>query len=389
MAERIEMVCWRDLIDHAVDYLGASPSGEARRDARRASLEALRDLASAGEWHYYYDRWRLNLVGAYLSGTVDYDHTGGASERLLTLTGGVWPAWAAFGTVVMDNIPYEVASRLSDTALTLTENANPGADLIGEPYHIYRDTYPLPCYFQSVGSVILVNHMITLLPEHPNAWLERQRVFRGTSMPRTYTVRGDPQYMNTLSLSFFPAPDIAYQVDMVYRRRPRPMLVDEYSTGTVSTTPGSAVVAGSGTAWTSRLGGTVFRIGMDPTKPVTGKPGPNGPALERQVVSVDSPTQLTLDDVAEDNLSRAQYLMSDPADVETGAMYSALLRGIEAQMAKSRRMQDRAQAEGEYVKALIRAREADSRSFAEEQGGTTRRPWPVRLRDMPISGDVS
>ena len=32
---------------------------------------------------------------AYLTGTVAYDHQGGTYDRLLTLTDGTWPAWAA------------------------------------------------------------------------------------------------------------------------------------------------------------------------------------------------------------------------------------------------------------------------------------------------------
>jgi hypothetical protein len=140
---RIEMVTWKDLVDHTIDYLGATPSAEARRDGRRATLEALRDLASAGEWTYYYDRFRLDIVGPYLTGTLSYDHTGGAYERLLTLVGGTWPSWAALGSIVLDNIPYEVDRRIDDTRITLTENANPGADATPAAWTLYRDTYPL------------------------------------------------------------------------------------------------------------------------------------------------------------------------------------------------------------------------------------------------------
>jgi hypothetical protein len=386
---RIEMVTWKDLVDHTIDYLGATPSAEARRDGRRATLEALRDLASAGEWTYYYDRFRLDIVGPYLTGTLSYDHTGGAYERLLTLVGGTWPSWAALGSIVLDNIPYEVDRRIDDTRITLTENANPGADATPGAWTLYRDTYPLPCAFQAVGTIILIAHMLLLVPEHPNSWLDRQRIYRGVAMPRLYCIRGDPNFLNTLAISFFPAPDNTYQTDMIYRRRPRPMNIEEYTSGTVSSTQGSAVLTGSGTAWTSRLEGAVLRIGLDPKAAATGRVGANPPLLERQVVSVDSATQLTLDDVAEDSLAGAKYVISDPADVETGAMYSALLRGCEAQIAKARRMTDRAQAEGEYSKALIRAREADARRFGEERAGEGRRPWPVRLRDMPAGGDVS
>src|SRR6185369_427784 len=105
---RVALYTWKDLIDQLVDILGANPGAEAHRAAKQASLTALRNLASASRWMYYFDRFRIVTVAPYLTGTVAYDQTGGAYERVMTLTDGVWPSWAAQGTLLIDNINYEV-----------------------------------------------------------------------------------------------------------------------------------------------------------------------------------------------------------------------------------------------------------------------------------------
>lgn len=384
---RAELFTYKDLTDHAIDYLGANPSGEAGRDARRASLAALRSLATASRWSYYFQRYRLNLAAPYLTGTVVYDHAGGAYERVLTLTGGTWPSWAGQGTVQIANVVYEVADRKSATEVTLSVNSNPGEDVASSPYLIYRDTYPLPVDFLAMGALTLPNHAVCLSVEHPNAWLQRQRIYRGVATPRTYTIRSDPNYQNTLALSFYPPPDAAYAVDGIYTRMPRQLQVEEYSAGSATTAAASAVVAGTGTAWAARHVGCVFRVTGSRTKLPTGRAGDNAPAYERVVVSVDSATQITLDDTVDEAFSAAKYTLSDPVDVETSAMLTALLRGVESQLAKSRRMGDRQEAEAEYLKALLLAREADSRSFEDSRVGGSL-PYPARLADMPLGADA-
>src|SRR5262245_1837785 len=125
----IELTTYKDLIDHVVDFLGANPSGEAHRDARRAVLAGLRNLASAHRWFYYFSRGHLATAAPYSLGTVAYTHSTGLYPRLVTLTDGAWPEWAALGTVVLGNIAYDVAARYSSTLLGLSAASNPGMDL--------------------------------------------------------------------------------------------------------------------------------------------------------------------------------------------------------------------------------------------------------------------
>jgi hypothetical protein len=383
---RQELLTYSDLVAHAVDYLGGDATAGALKDARRASLAAVRELAAEADWSYYYGRHRVQLVRPYSEGTVFYLHTGGVVERQLTLSGGTWPSWAALGSVVFQNCTYDVASVVSPFVAQLTHNANPGADVPACAYRLYRESYDLPGEFLSAGEVILQNRSAVLLPEHPSTWLARQRVHPGPGTPRFYHVKADPNYLASLAITFSPCPDDNYTVDLLYKRRPRLPQVDEYRQGAVSVVAGQATLQGSGTGWSRKLEGCVIRLSADRVNYPTGAVGLYPALAERVVLAVASPTAMTLDDLVEDNLQNVKYLISDLVDIEPGVMLSPLLRGVEAQIARYRRMELRAQAEADYYGALRRAREGDSRSFAEERVGG-RRPFPSRAADMPLGPD--
>lgn len=385
----LSMTTWKDLIDHLIDWTGSNPGGDATRDARRASLSALRELGSMARWSYYYQRGRMNSVAPYSTGTAAYDHTGGAFERMLTLTSGTWPAWASFGSLVIANVIYEVADRKSDTVVTLTSASNPGDDLAsGTGYAIYRDTFPLPTDCLAIDMMVLVNYAWVMGSEHPTSWLQRQQIYRGQALPRVYCIRGDPNYIGTMAVSFFPAPDAAYNFDYIYQRRPRPLLIDEYAAGSVTTSSGSATLTGVGTSWTSRMVGSVARVSSSQSLSPTGLSGSNPYRFERIITAVGSPTSITLDDSVDEAYTRVKYSISDPVDIEEGAMLTALLRGCEYQMAVARHMKDRQEEETAWLRSLIQAREADSRNFSEDHAGA-RHPFPYRLANFPAGPDVS
>lgn len=382
------LLTYQDLIDHALDYLGVDAGPEARRDARRAAQLALSDLATAHQWMYYLGRGRIATVAAYSTGTIEYDHTGGVAERLVTLTSGAFPSWAALGSFIIDNAIYEVASRLSDSQLTLTSASNPGDDLTaGTTYTLYQDTYPLPADFVAMGVIVIQGLSVLMYTEPAQTWLERQRIYRGLGIPRFASVRGSPDHFGGLAFGVFPPPDDVYNIDYLYQRRPRPLTIEGYSTGSATVGSGSTVVSGTGTSWTSRHVGTVFRPSLESGVLPTGFAGDNPAPWERIVTAVNSATSLTLDVAAPEALVNVPYLLTDPVDIEQGAMRTALLRNLEFQLAISRNRKGQPAAEAAWTKALIVAREADSRNFRSERAGTGVH-WPTRLADFPSAPDV-
>ena len=120
---------YHDLIERSRFYLGANVSGQAIRDIKIAIANAVREFTNARKWVYYKTLGRIVTVEPYSTGTVAFDFTGGSSERMVTLTSGTWPSWAASGVLNIDTVPYTVEKRVSSTVITLSETENPGADV--------------------------------------------------------------------------------------------------------------------------------------------------------------------------------------------------------------------------------------------------------------------
>jgi hypothetical protein len=391
------LTTYKDLKIHVIDFLGGNPGGDVSRDARRAVQNGYRDLGAASNWAYYYMRGRINTVAPYNTGTIAYTN----ATRTVTLTGGTWPSWAQYGVLVIGavttgppaqqtgNVLYQVAANPTNTTLVLTNQTNPGIDIpAGTTFTLIQDTYPLPTDCMSADRMILVNNAYALQYEHVGLWLERQRIFHGPAMPRFYTFRGDISFYNAMAVSFFPAPDSAYPIDFIYKRRPRPLTVEDYNTGTASCVMGMTGLAGVGTAWTADMVGSVVRLSADGLNLPDGIVGSNPYAQARVIVGWSSATSLTVDQPWSQTLTGVKHVVSDPADVEDGAMLTGLFRSIEYQISMTRAQKRIADTQKLWQQALIFARESDSRNFALESSGG-RPAYPYRLAQMPRGPDVS
>jgi hypothetical protein len=382
-----QLYTYKDAVDHALQYLGADATAQGRQDAKLAARQALMNLTKAHRWSFYLGRGRIHANAPYRTGTAAYDHTGGTYERSLTLADGTWPDWAAYANVVLGDIVYEVAERISDAVVTLTAGNNPGADVAAATYTLFRDTYVLPADFLGCDRMLNVTNAGYLYYGHPREWLERQRITFLTSQPVIWTLTGDPNYSGLMAARFYPPPDMAYQFDFLYQRQPRPLAVEEYKDGTVSASQGAAAVTGSGTAFGGKHVGAVIRFG-DATNTPTGMVGAYPYAQERVVMSVESATSLTVDAVLPDALSGVKYTISDPVDIESAVMLTAYQAGIEKELARRKRMKDRDQADAVYREELLMAQQADARSFEQRSSGAHPAYLP-RFANMPTGPDIT
>lgn len=369
----MNLTTYSDLVDHALTYLAKSADEAAALDARRAVQAAYREVANARQWSCYFKLARLNLSAPYSTGTVAYDHTGGTYERQLTLTDGTWPDWAAYGDVKIDDVCYEVADRKSATVLQLAELSNPGEDVAaGEAYTIFRDTYPLPSDLIAVEGIRWADQSGGPCFAHASHWLDgRARVSVGQGRPSLFAVTGDPNFQGLLAARFDPAPDAAYAAELLYQRRGRPLKVFKVGAdgdGTVSVTAGSQTVTGVGTSFSSAHAGAVIRFSEDENEP-DDLAGVNPAAEERVVMSVTNSTTLLVDDVATQTLSGVAYLISDPVDVEAGAMMNYLLREVERQVRLVARMKATNEELMAYEQSRLLAFEADSRFIGPRVAG--------------------
>ena len=374
------------MVSHLRDYLGTNVNNEAQRVILRAIQAGARELANVRPWQYLYKRHRLQTNATYNTGTVDFDVTGGSVERALTLAGGTWPSWAGDGTVAIANVTYEVFRRISNTVLQFDSNITSAADIVaGTAYTLYQDTYTMPADFVASDMSYAEVSWGGMEYVQPNQWLQVTRYYRSSSnTPRYYTFTGSPRESGRFCMRIFPYPDSARTIDAIYHRRPRQILMEKYETGTATSSASSTTITGSGTVWTTAMEGSIIRLSGSAATLPTDVAGSNPYVVERTIKLVSSATQLTVEESVDTAYSAVKYQISDPIDIDDGAMLEAFYRCCEKHVAIMRRLKDAGEAGQRYSEALIRAEEADSRTFAGRVagGGYLGRQ---RLARMPIT----
>lgn len=375
-----------DMTSHLRDYLGSNVNNEAQRVIIRGIQAALRELTNVRPWSYLYKRHRIHTNAPYSTGTVAFDYTGGSVEREFILSSGTWPTWAGNGTIAISNVTYEVFRRVSDTIVQADSIVTPVADIAsGTSYTLYQDTYTMPADFVASDRFYAEISWGGMEYVQPNQWLAVTRYYRSSSnTPRYYTFMGSPRESGLFCMRIFPYPDSAATLDGIYLRRPRQIKMDQYSTGTATSSAGSTTVTGSGTAWTSAMEGSVIRLSSNATNLPTDLAGSNPHVVERTIKLVSSATQLTVEESIDTTYSAVKYQISDPIDIDDGAMLEAFYRCCEKHVATMRRLRDADEVSGRYQEALIRAEEADSRSFAGRVAGEGYL-GRQRLANMPIT----
>jgi hypothetical protein len=391
---RYELATFQDAIEQVLDaVVGGDADPRRRRNAARAVREALRDLANYRNWSCYYRRVMLATVAQQTDGTLAYDHTGGSSERLVTLSGATVDSSVELAELIIGNVRYEVEKYLSSTTFTLSERANPGADVAaGTSYTLVRPTYSLPDDFGAMGQLLDPQSAGRVLSEVTlEEALQIDRTVRTAGLPWAYAFARHPRYAGGRSLRFAPSPTTARTYDAIYRARPLPLLVELEDDGLVSITSGSpTVTCDTAGTFTQQHVGCVLRLSADNSNPPTTAAGNlqdvvNPYTFQGVVRSVESSTSLTLEQAADQTLGPVCYTLSSRLDLEAGAMLNALLKMAEARMASIEGRDDWAERKKEAVEALQVAAEADLTSFP----GSANPPVPTRLGDLATSIDRS
>ncbi len=298
----------------------------------------------------------------------------------------IWPTWVTDGVLLIGTTTYEVATNPTPTTITLKSASNPGADITTPaPFTLYQDEYILPSDFQESSEFVITQNVRILEHISPTEWSTLHRANWGPSTPVYYTFTGNNNHLGAMAVRFFPPPDSIYPMNFMYKRYPRPLRVEKYSTGTLAISSGQATVTGTGTAWTASMVGSILRISGDPLNAPTSYEGDNPPLYEQIIAGFTSATSLTLDATLGQSLSGLPYTISDPADIDVGAMGTFLLREIERQSRLVRRMPNTPEEIKIYEDAKRDAWAADSRNFSSQAAGFGI-DWPVRLADMPYTG---
>ena len=248
MVEPTLSLSWDDIRNEVYEYLfGGGDEGftnetdnDRIKSVERACYSGLRQFYSpppvdgrTHDWSFLMPTATLSLNGAYSTGTIAYDHTGGANELQVTLSGGTWPSWAASGMIDIAGNDYPVESRVSDTVLTLDANNNPGADVAASTsYNLHQDDYELPDDFGSVLGTFTFAQVDNTLQPVNIVGENRMRELRQRDYNQSYT-SGDPFYgairpkarANRLPGTRYEVmfwPDVSSDATLTYRYRVMP-----------------------------------------------------------------------------------------------------------------------------------------------------------------------
>ena len=362
------LIGFADLVEHLSDYSGGEVMDRKTRDYRRAAVRAYQDLALSNEWKAYMTRGRINLNVAQDDGTISFDLTGGAYERMVTLTGYTWPMWAEFGTLLIDGVRYKVDERKSNTVITLTYDSCPTADVAAlTTYTLYQNVYPLPedfrklddaHYEQGLGCMKALTDM--------SDWLHLDQQQAESGRPYWYYIGGSPdtwQY-GKMCLYVHPYPDTAESFDFTYWRNPRALYYTgqetEASVGTVSVSIDSTAVTGTSTTFSQKMVGALIRFSRDATNLPEGEGGQYPYQEQRVIVSVTNATTLTLSEAVDFAYSGVKYVITDPVDAD-GALLEALYRNAERMLDNFRHPERASNRERLYQQAWVQACERDRR----------------------------
>lgn len=356
----------KDVVDDLIAIIGGVSSIDVSRQCRSVVQRSLMEIVNAkpNGWRHSIKTGKIQLSAPYDTGTVVYDHTGGSSERLVTLTSGTFPGWAQYGTIDIGGTRYLIDQRLSSTTLTLFEDDNPGDDVSSTAYSIVRQMYLMPRNVARSSGFASVVGQTYLRYISPDAWhSEQTQWISRTGQPEYFTILRDRHYSGRYVLAISPAPSSAITLDYLARTRPEEPVVESYTTGTVAVTADGTTVTGTGTAFLDSHVGCVIRLGTTSQIP-TSWAGSRPPVAEAVILSVDSPTSLTVDTPFPESLSGVKLEISSLIDIDREVMQNVFYSLCRLKLAQERTMMEQLSVYGStYRRDLELAFSADNRTM--------------------------
>lgn len=384
---------YRDLIDTLVYHLGGASDEKNQVQIRTAIRNAYRDITNGRTWSYYWNHGRLEFVVPYNTGSIAYTN----STRTVTLTGGTFPSTTnKYCGIMVNRVISRIQSMPSGTSLILDPVQNFQQDLAaGSAYTLFQDIYPLPSDFKAMCSPRGESNWWISNYISPEDWMFAERAFGGTTnsgMPTAYTVAGDPVALNGHAIYVWPWPGVAKTYDFMYQRYPRALLRTGYAdvdtAGTVTATSGTNALTGSGTSWNSGQVGSAIRLGTSTNKVPTGIEGLTPYQEQFTILTVNSPTSITIDGTLAYNYSGVRHCISDPVDMPD-KMLTALIRRVELEIAQLKDRGSIQAAQDRYNLALRLAGESDSvmisPTFMDDNQNVQRPPLRYHPYTQPVS----
>ncbi len=338
MARIASLLTYADCIDLLLDFSkgdkAVSPS-----QVRRAVEAAYEEIAISHHWTFLERQGRIYIHKRQTTGTCSYDHTGGTSERLCTLSDTTAPSWIDDASIRLGDyaVVCDVESGTSgETTFTLDAQRNPGEDVDDGSYVFYQRYVRLPNDFRAFTGPMPEQNWRLGQPITLTEMLAKDRFAASYGQILYHCVAEVPDIYDQLALFVYPQPSRSETIDFVYTRWPRVLRYSGHDTsaesaGTITVTSGSATVEGSSTAFTSDMEGAILRSGTGSDRP-TGRFGKIGYSEERSIISVADSDTLTLDAAVATAQADVNYVITDPIDIGRVAR-NAFLRCAEKHLA--------------------------------------------------------
>lgn len=387
------LITLEDAIEHVLDVFVGDREQRAFRLARNACFEAYRQVPIRHRWSYYERRGQIHTVASD-SGTCSFDFTGGASERLVTVSGLTFPDVAdihLYKLQIEDNV-YDIQDRLSSTTAQLTVNTNPGQDIAaGTSCTLFKSKYELIDGFRRMASELVDLPRGWSLPYiSPSSMLRTQVGQYQPQQELEFTIHTGGEYYGASLVELAPPPNRARTYDYVCEVGARPFslrrdVVDGHKGETV-TCDGTTTIEGTNTNFTSRMVGCILRVAEQDHVPPSGlrfglanRRFPYD--VQRTIMSVESTTSLTVD-ASISTRSNVGYTISDPIDIDPQIMTEYFLRECEARMARLMQDKNAPYYRQEAERELIAAQVGDNRK-RDIETKTDRSAWGLAEWAIP------
>lgn len=366
MAEYPNLLTYQDVMEHLLAKEQASMNHSLIRSAIKDCYEVdLPQRPAAGKWKHYITEHDLRIYGSYDTGTITFDYTGGASERLLTfstaLTGNPLTDLIYY-RIRIASLNYQISTLLSSTTAQLAVNSNPGADVAaGTSFTLYRNRYTLPPDFVSMYEPLHETDWGMQYLSPATAQNRERHSWGEEDQPTEFTIMPDPDVFGQMAIMFPKAPSADRGLRFLYYRTPRAIKYHGYEedirattcSGTAST---NTVTLSSSTIANSDWVGRFIRF-YDTSNYPTGLKGRYAYKEQHVITAVSGSTMTLAANLANTYASSTKYTITDPMDIRP-TMNLALLRGCEWQLSIILNREDQ-NAFARYIDAVRSAGDSD------------------------------
>lgn len=383
---------YRDLIDHLIDVFGLDGKdvNEVARKIRRSAKEAVGSMHAAHNWEYFIRTGMITSSAPYSTGTIAYT----SSTRRFTLTGGVWPSDAEFGSIIIDGARFEVQRRVSDTVIEMDSLQTPAADIAaGTGYQWIRQRYLLPFDVSDIREMTDTRLTSCMARTSPDDTFWASEAWHTNGSPSMWCMVQSRRRPGRWEVWLGAAPEDVRQYRYLYRPRWGANEVEEISTGTVSVS--ADVATFSSGVLTESCVGAVLRISSSADKPTntigrysttnmdTVENILNPAQYERVIQEVSSATSAVLNETIAAGVTTKGYTISTHVDVNREGMEEYLYRLAEHRYLMISRADPEVMRTSEYYvkKALIVAMNADARRIQMNSSQRVYMPGPIFEED--------